>query len=150
MYKRNSAVEYAIKWALRRNPRYYDFENLGGDCTNFVSQCLYAGYGEMNYMKDVGWYYNSLQDRAAAWTGVEYLYRFLIGNTGAGPKGTDIPLPSALPGDIIQLGNGDRFHHTAIITEIKPEVLVCAHSYDGLNVKLHGYEYKQMRVIRIG
>ena len=35
-------VNYARKWAFSRNPAYYDFENIGGDCTNFVSQCLYA------------------------------------------------------------------------------------------------------------
>ena len=29
-----------------RNPAYLDFHGLGGDCTNFVSQCLYAGAGD--------------------------------------------------------------------------------------------------------
>jgi len=34
-YDRAAAVAYARKWALSRNPRYYDYEDLGGDCTNF-------------------------------------------------------------------------------------------------------------------
>lgn len=42
-YKRNLAVAYAKKWALSRNPKYYNFDPVGGDCTNFISQCLYAG-----------------------------------------------------------------------------------------------------------
>ena len=32
-YDRFRAVAYALRWALSRNPRYYDFEDIGGDCT---------------------------------------------------------------------------------------------------------------------
>ncbi len=39
---------YAHLWAYGRNPRYYDYEGIGGDCTNFASQCIYAGAGVMN------------------------------------------------------------------------------------------------------
>ena len=41
-YDRNRAVEYAHKWAYGRNPAYYDFEYLGGDCTNFASEVIYV------------------------------------------------------------------------------------------------------------
>ena len=36
-YNRQKAVDYALKWALSRNPSYADFENMGGDCTKLVS-----------------------------------------------------------------------------------------------------------------
>ena len=42
-YNPSKAVEYAKKWAYSRNPKYYDYSNMGGDCANFVSQCLIAG-----------------------------------------------------------------------------------------------------------
>ncbi|MFR1837392.1 MAG: amidase domain-containing protein, partial [Turicibacter sanguinis] len=42
-YNRQKAIDYARKWALGRNPLYHDYENYGGDCTNFISQCLHAG-----------------------------------------------------------------------------------------------------------
>ena len=42
LYNREEAVSYARKWALGRNPAYFDFQKLGGDCTNFASQCIYA------------------------------------------------------------------------------------------------------------
>ena len=48
-YNREKAVSYAEKWAFSRNPRYMSFDGIGGDCTSFVSQCLYAGSGVMNY-----------------------------------------------------------------------------------------------------
>ena len=42
-YDRNKVVEYAEKWAYSRNPKYYNFDLIGGDCTSFVSQCIFAG-----------------------------------------------------------------------------------------------------------
>ena len=70
MYDVQKATLYAKTWALSRNPQFYNFDKLGGDCTNFVSQCIYAGCGVMNFTKDIGWYYKSLNDRSASWCGV--------------------------------------------------------------------------------
>ena len=69
-YDRTKAYEYAKKWAFGRNHAFYDFENIGGDCTNFASQCVYAGAGVMNYTPVMGWYYKSVNDRTPSWTGV--------------------------------------------------------------------------------
>ena len=42
-YNRELAVAYAHRWAYGRNPEYFDFQGIGGDCTNFASQCIYGG-----------------------------------------------------------------------------------------------------------
>ncbi|WP_275890910.1 amidase domain-containing protein [Romboutsia hominis] len=42
-YDREKAVAYARKWALDHNPTYANYELYGGDCTNYISQCLRAG-----------------------------------------------------------------------------------------------------------
>ena len=42
-YNPDEAVKYARKYCKNYNPKYYDYTNLGGDCANFVSQCLIAG-----------------------------------------------------------------------------------------------------------
>ena len=42
-YNPTAAVNYARTWAYSRNPKYFDYSNMGGDCANFVSQCLIAG-----------------------------------------------------------------------------------------------------------
>ena len=55
-YDRQAAASYAKEWAFGRNPKYYNFNNLGGDCTNFASQCIYAGAGVMNFTPTFGWY----------------------------------------------------------------------------------------------
>ena len=64
-YDRERAVLYARRWALSRNPLFADFTGLGGNCTNFVSQCLYAGGCVMNFTPVYGWYYLSPDDRTA-------------------------------------------------------------------------------------
>ncbi len=149
-YNREQAVAYANKWALKRNPLYYDFEKIGGDCTNFASQCIYAGAKVMNYTRDTGWYYNSVSDRAAAWTGVEYLYKFLISNKSVGPFGRAVSNKDVMIGDIVQLGNfSGRFYHTPIITATYPEILVAAHSYDAINAPLSSYAYEHHRFVHI-
>ncbi len=103
-YDREKAVAYAKRWAYGRNPKYYDFSEIGGDCTNFASQCIYAGAGVMNYTPVFGWYYISADNRTASWTGVQYLYNFLVGHDGVGPTATEVPLDKIMPGDIVQLG----------------------------------------------
>ena len=85
-YNRKKAIEYAQKWAYARNPKYYNFDSVGGDCTSFISQCLYAGTGVMNYNKHNGWYYINGNNKSPSWSGVEFLYKFLIENNGPGPQ----------------------------------------------------------------
>ena len=154
-YNREKAVPYATRWALSRNPAFYDFSDLGGDCTNFASQCIYAGIGEMNYTPVFGWYYISLNSRAPAWTGVNELYRFLINNEGAGPRGTVVGLDGIEPGDIIQLqfNDTDSFDHSPVVIDAGRKtprtILIAAHSNDSLNRPLSTYNYRALRPIHI-
>ncbi len=89
-YNKNLAISYAQKWALARNPQYYNFDAVGGDCTSFVSQCLFAGCKKMNYSRQNGWYYNSGYDKSPSWSGVEFLYHFLTTNVGFGPRAKEV------------------------------------------------------------
>jgi hypothetical protein len=151
-YNRDKAISYAQKWALERNPSYYNFDGIGGDCTNFVSQCLYAGCEVMNYARNIGWYYTSANNRAAAWTGVEYLHRFLTSNKNTGPYGTEMPLDCVQIGDIIQLSyDGKTYGHSVIVVEVQPEILVAQHS-TGENYygrPFSTYYYQQARLIHL-
>lgn len=148
-YNREEALRYAEKWALDRNPKYYNFDGIGGDCTNFISQCIFAGAKVMNFTGNTGWYYNSLNDRAPAWSGVEYLYKFLVENKGAGPHGKVVSKEEAIAGDIIQLENGGRFYHSLFIMSVNPVILVSAHTFDALNRPLFSYNYNSARFIHI-
>lgn len=150
-YDRTKAVFYAEEWALMRNKKFYNFNNVGGDCTNFISQCIYAGANVMNYTPIVGWFYNSVNDRTPSWTGVNELYNFLINNKGIGPFGQQVQKQQADIGDIIQLGNLDNlYYHSLIISKINgTNIYVCAHSNDALNKPLNGYAFSKLRFIKI-
>ena len=147
---RAAAVAYARKWALGRNPEYYNFEEIGGDCTNFASQCIYAGARTMNFTPVYGWYYRSSYDRTPSWSGVKYLYDFLINNRDMGPYARIVPQELAEPGDIVQLGTGNGiFYHSPVITAVTPAILIAAHTYDALDRPLSDYAYEIARYIHI-
>ena len=120
-YDRGAAVRYAHRWAYDRNPAYYDFSELGGDCTNFASQCLYAGSGVMDHTPTFGWYYISGNQKSPSWSGVPYFYNFLTRkDSRPGPFGTEAGLGELEPGDFIQLSfAGGVFAHDPIVVEIR-------------------------------
>ncbi|MBQ8522856.1 MAG: amidase domain-containing protein [Clostridia bacterium] len=150
-YNRNLAVEYAKKHALKYNPNYFHFDGIGGDCTNFVSQCLLAGGGVMNYDKYYGWFYTNQNNRSPSWSSVRYLQRFLLDNKQPGFIAKIEPIYKLEIGDIIQIRqNPNEFNHSVIITRITPrEIYVCAHSNDALDKPLSSYNYIELKGIHI-
>lgn len=155
-YDRDAAVAYARHWAYRRNPSYFDFSALGGDCTNYASQCLFAGCGLMNYTKTFGWFYRTASDRTPSWTGVQYLYDFLTRNAGVGPFASESALSQLEPGDLIQLAITGRtiYHHTPVVVRIDgtptlQTVFVAAHSNDCDCRPLSTYPISMLRCLHI-
>ena len=155
-YDRAAAVAYAHRWAHSRNPDYYNFDEIGGDCTSFASQCLYAGAGVMNFTPTFGWYYRNIRDRAPAWTGVPYFYNFLTRTAASrGPFAVQAPLEQAQPGEFVQLrfASDAPFTHTpvvvAVLGQTPEEILVAAHSLDSDFRPLSTYPYEAVRLIHI-
>ena len=150
-YNRDQAVMYAKRWALSRNPLFENYAGIGGDCTNFVSQSIYAGSCVMNFTETFGWYYISPTDRAPAWTGVQYLYNFLTSNEGVGPYASEAD-PGALElGDVVQLANAEGvYYHTLLVTGFDESgYLVSAHTNDALDRPLETYTYADARFLHI-
>lgn len=155
-YYRDLAVQYADYWAYRRNPEFYAFDEIGGDCTNFVSQAIYYANGVMNFTPTYGWYYLNVNDRAPAWTGVPYLWQFLTTNLGPGPFGHEVPLSGVKPGDVIQMAIGsDEFSHSVIVMSLLSEVpdpdtiLIAAHDNNANCRPISTYDYRKIRAIHI-
>ncbi len=150
-YNRENALEYARQWALGRNPLFSNYTGLGGDCTNFASQVIYAGSCEMNFTADVGWYYISDTQRSAAWTGVEFFYNFVVGNDGIGPFGREVLPDEIIPGDIVQLADetGDFYHTLIIIGSDTQGFRIASHSDDYYDRALSSYNYASLRYIHI-
>ncbi len=150
-YNRKKAVEYARAWALSANPQFYHFGGIGGDCTNYISQCFLAGGAKMNYNQDNGWYYINSYKRSPSWTSVEALYKFLNTHSEGTLHGRKQAINQLEIGDIIQLRqNKYTFNHTLIITKIvNGQIFVCAHSFDALDKPLRNYSFIEARGLHI-
>lgn len=154
-YDRQAVVEYAKKWALGRNPNYYNFDPIGGDCTNFVSQCIYEGSKTMNYTKDLGWYYINGNNKSPSWSGVPYLYQFLVNNKGVGPQASETTQNKIELGDVAQLSfDGEKFEHSLVIVKIENKftlrgIKIASHTFDSLEKSIAEYNVSKIRWIHI-
>ncbi len=149
-YNRQGAVDYAHQWATTSrpyNPNYYDFTELGGDCTNFVSQAIFEGgeipmvFGGNHDIGTLGWYYYDINDRAVAWTWVDGLYNFIIHEQNIWKNqivGYEVEAKDALAGDILQFnwGADTVWDHSVLLIssenreEDTPFHLIAGHSPD--------------------
>ena len=62
-----AGIKYATTYATSANIWEWNYFS-GGDCTNFVSQIIYAGGIPMDYVIPNPWYYTSITDYAKNWT----------------------------------------------------------------------------------
>ena len=150
-YERERALLYAKRWAFSQNPLFGNFRGIGGNCTNFVSQCVYAGSCVMNETPTFGWYYKSLDDRAPSWTGVEYFYNFMVSNMGVGPFGEESTADAMEIGDVIQLGReGEGYYHSLLVVGFNEEdILVSTQTDDAFLRPLSSYTFDFARYIKI-
>ncbi|TXK82700.1 amidase domain-containing protein [Paenibacillus sp. N3.4] len=121
IYDRAKAVAYAEKWWQTGNPNYEKFEV---DCTNFVSQSLFAGGAPMDYTgkRDLGWWYAGKKGHQELWSfswAVAHSLQTFVSHSRKGLRGRAVVDPRELElGDTISYDwNGDgRFQHNVIVT----------------------------------
>lgn len=139
-----NACTYAETFALNPNPNYKSFEKIGGDCTNFVSQILFAGgLNQTNLWKPY----------TIPWVRAEDLYLYLTIQKLA----TKLPNKNSLSkGCLIQFYTPEigRFFHNGFITYELPnnDYLYCCHSYNKLNYPLSQifpHRYPVLRGLKI-
>ncbi|MCL6594332.1 MAG: amidase domain-containing protein [Alicyclobacillus sp.] len=132
-YDRIRALRYADLWWNRAHP---GFVFLADDCTNFASQCLWAGRLPMSYhaSRAVGWWYRWGQSQqppawSYSWTTAHALFLYLTLRAGAEEKADARELRI---GDLVFYdwdGSG-RLHHTTVVTDFDHagDPLVNAHT----------------------
>ena len=153
-YNRIMAKDYALKYALTKNPAFFDYTNQGGNCTNYISQCVYAGAPKMQVSPN-GWYYFSPANTSVSWANVEPFFNFIINNTKEGPFAKQSPLEMCEVGDIIKLKfkNKNNYSHALVVTSILSKTLngiyVCANTRDIKEVPVSYYNFEQYRLIHI-
>jgi hypothetical protein len=129
-YDRLAAVRYAETWWNSYNPA---FKKFNVDCTNFVSQCLYAGGIPMTgypnrargwWMKNNNWSYS--------WA-VAHSFRWYLSGSHSGLYTIEVSSPEQLMlGDVICYdfqGDGRFDHSTIVVAKDKQGMpLVNAHT----------------------
>ena len=109
----------------------------------------------MNYTKNTGWYYINGNNKSPSWSGVEFLYNFLINNKGFGPYGKVAKQEELELGDIAQLSlDGNKFEHSLVIVNIEnlftlSGIKIASHTFDSYNKPISEYIYKKIRFIHI-
>lgn len=140
-YDRERAVAYAMKWWDRHNP---DFPVFSVDCTNYVSQCLFAGGGKMRGQpnRDIGWW-STKTNWSYSWSVAHSLYWYLRSST-EGLQGELVQdVKELYEGDVIcyDFEGNNRFDHTTIVVS-KDQTgmpLVNAHTDNSV---LRNWEYR--------
>lgn len=163
-YDVDAATSYAKKYATRFNPFYNAHSK---DCTNFVSQCLYAGGISMESPRDIPlgiydttkyWYSEptgATWRESTSWINVDDLYTYCIKEANA--ERHEYASLSALKqgvqvGDVVQIGNrSGEWYHSIFISDYssKDGYLYCAHSSFADDKPISGLaENNKYRVIR--
>lgn len=143
-----------------RNSYFEDLSDLGGDCQNFASQCIWYAFGGTNTstainarsapmvsssVTSVDWrqWYCYKYGHSFTWTGVGYFADHVTG-TGSGNYGLHGTIYSgvaqARPGDIIQISNdgGATWYHSYVVVEVvgitgkrtTSDITISAHTTD--------------------
>ncbi|MFC5470795.1 amidase domain-containing protein [Cohnella suwonensis] len=126
-YFREEAVAYAERWWNEPNPSYEKFEV---NCTNYASQCIFAGGAPMNYTgkRPSGWWYKGYSGNDENWSfswAVANSLKHYLGNPRAyGLRAAQVSGPEALSlGDVICYdwdGSG-RVGHNVVVTAFTPD-----------------------------
>ena len=138
-YRRDLVVAYADQWWNKGNPTYDEFDS---NCTNYVSQCIFAGDVPMIYTnrRDSGWWYKGREQGkewwSYSWAVSKALASFLMKPRNQGLRAIEKAYADELElGDIIVYDwNGNtRYQHTTIVTafDAKGQPLVNANTTAG-------------------
>lgn len=101
-----------------------------------------------------GWYYKNANDKTPSWTGVEFLYDFLIKNKSVGPFGKIAEIDELQIGDVIQLSfDGNTFGHSLVVIQKDEDdldnIYVATHTFDSYGKRVSNYQYSNLRMIHI-
>lgn len=139
---------YMERWAYSFNPSWGNFTSMGGDCTNYASQVMYAGTPGFDQQGTHKWYYSGYNSRSPSWTSVLALRGYLLSNRGeVGHYSGFLTSKTYLKtGDIVQLGN---YHSVVVYRNNSGTIYVSAHTSAALNKPLSDYGNPALTCIQL-
>jgi len=117
-YDRQAAYDYAYTWWDDRNPAYADYSGSGGDCANFVSQCIIAGGVDLHEGTNGA---GAGVDRYGTMPFCDYLdinlKKYQDASVTYYVEGSSSVPDEVTVGDVVQFGvdGGDRYMHAMIV-----------------------------------
>ena len=156
-YDRVQAVAYSSQWVGRRNEEWDDFTGRGGNCQNFVSQCLFAGGIPMDDQGEERWVWNGAEDYSTSWVGVDDFYAYASGNLGDGlMASTDSSYYNGEEGDLICMGSETDWNHIVMISQVVKDeqgntvdYLINSNTSDVRNFPVGAYPNSYQKLIKI-
>ncbi|HEY0828473.1 MAG TPA: amidase domain-containing protein [Bacilli bacterium] len=146
LYDRHKVQQYADTWWDKSNPQYLSF---GVDCSNYVSQCLFAGGAPMHYTgkRETGWWYKGRTNHQEHWSfswAVAHSLQSYLSYSISGLRANVVDYADQLTiGDVIVYDwDGDaKYQHSAIVSAMDPQgqPLVNAHT---MNSKHRFWDYR--------
>jgi hypothetical protein len=164
-YEVGTGVYYAMKFAEAPFSERF-FYTAKSDCTNFVSQCIWAAYGGFskgdsvqvetnikNKYKMTSQWYGNTGGGTAPWESVERLYAYLakvkelmgvkVSINNANKAANSLEPSTINPGDVLQFrrgGSGSYTHSAYVTSNIDigefSGIFICQHSTDWKNRNL--------------
>lgn len=164
-YDRQAAVEYAQRWVSEINSEWENYARYGGNCQNYVSQCLLAGGIPMDTTGSYVWKWygskpsesSSKTGRSASWSSVMAFLEYAKSNKGKGLSAqVAAPYYSGEKGDVIHMGTSEDFRHSVVITEVVKDsagntidYLISSNTANYKNFPASAYPYTNQILIKI-
>lgn len=157
-YSYSDAVKYAESYCFYYNPSYPDWSDQGGDCANFISQCLHAGGKSMvgtpgsstaaqNWSN---WFSTgsscNTSNVSSTWRGANAFKGYWMYNASGYNTFSSVGASSysyGFAGDAVSLlnSNGNAYHTVIIVgyDSSNKDFIVAAHTRDTRTAKLSDY-----------
>ncbi len=122
-YDGEMAASYAARWMKPPNPQYYDIGDWLGNCANFTSQCIRAGFGGgdspegMTAMTDE--WFAGVGGGSPAWENVGRFWEYAM--CGADFGVAVVPTAASLcAGDLVQVRSGSgSYNHNLLVVDAR-------------------------------
>ena len=157
-YSFSNAVTYAQRYYNTYNSSYPDWTSYGGDCANFISQCLYAGGKSMVGTPGTStaaqnwsnWFSSgsscNTSKVSSTWRGANAFKSYWKNNASSYSTFSSVGSSSysyGYTGDAVSLlnSNGSAYHTLMIVgyDYTNKDFIVAAHTYNTKTAKLSNY-----------
>ena len=162
-YDRDTALIYARRYVGVRNGRWPDFTGQGGNCQNYVSQCLLRGGIPADLEGEQTWSWtgsSNLQEGpedTLSWINVKRFDEYARNNEGYGLAAqTDVDFTSGVPGDVLKMGSLSDWNHAVMITDVVKDgqgnvidYIICSNTTDVRDFPASAYPLARQSVTKI-